>query len=507
MNQEIRASIFRLPEPGQKTSARDLWITMATDVSQEFPESYAFNQELSFKILELAGKVVSPDGNIVRFRTIEVSIRRRSGCPTLLDLSVGNHFAEAREKTKKAIHIVTHPKYSNWARSYGKISLSEHLGLIKAFVSDLLFAGWHVEPDQLGPVSLPHPLIRTSRGIGPYPVAKLSSVSRTPICYPKGCMDIFVVSSSATTAHKVASQLCHAFKGLLGSDQAYRPNIRIGSQIDSSCTNLVLLTDDEDLNLNPLKREQLRAAEARGMRFKLSRVSSLAKQYPCLNIAFDLFHLAGARLWTPSTAMRAFCCVDAGHDKESNRSRWVRVESDSQQNVSKVSVYDSGLGEHLSARLVERLWPQDPEAILCRDGRLSQERGIVETRLIKENRALIEVIKSPRSILWHGGTSSPESAHFGDAIVDSHGEILVQTVTQNISDYIRPVRLSTQGGDPIDLASHFIHQQTMPGLSFFNLSRLPGSLYFADLVSKLTADGWPKAIGRGFAVPTIIPPS
>jgi hypothetical protein len=35
--------------------------------------------------------------------------------------------------------------------------------------------------------------------------------------------------------------------------------------------------------------------------------------------------------------------------------------------------------------------------------------------------------------------------------------------------------------------------------------RLPAPIYWAHLVSKLSADGWPKAIGRGFRVPHIIP--
>ena len=88
---------------------------------------------------------------------------------------------------------------------------------------------------------------------------------------------------------------------------------------------------------------------------------------------------------------------------------------------------------------------------------------------------------------------------------DDHGEVLVQTVPQNVRDTIHPVRLSTGFARPEELAAVFLHQQAMPGLSLFHMSRLPGTLYFADLVSKLTADGWPKVIGRGFNLPAIVP--
>lgn len=94
---------------------------------------------------------------------------------------------------------------------------------------------------------------------------------------------------------------------------------------------------------------------------------------------------------------------------------------------------------------------------------------------------------------------------FGDAAIDPHGDLLLQTVPQSVQDYIHPVRLTTHGADPITLATNFLHQQAVPGLSLFHMSRLPGALYYADLVSKLTGDGWPKAIGRGFFIPEIIP--
>ena len=129
----------------------------------------------------------------------------------------------------------------------------------------------------------------------------------------------------------------------------------------------------------------------------------------------------------------------------------------------------------------------------------------MEARAAAESRPLIEAKKSPKAILWRASENGERPAQFGDAVIDEHDEVLLQTVPQDAHDYIRPLRLTLQGDDPIGLTTAFLHQHAMPGLSIFRLSRLPGALYFADLVSKLTEDGWPKAAGRGFNIPLVIP--
>ena len=157
--------------------------------------------------------------------------------------------------------------------------------------------------------------------------------------------------------------------------------------------------------------------------------------------------------------------------------------------------------------IFESFWPSTGNGIVCRDGRMSQEKSLMEARADAENRPIIESKKSPKAILWRNASTGIRPAEFGDALSDSHGEFLVQTCKQNIQDYIHPVRLTIRSEQPIDVATTFLHQQAVPGLSLFHMSRLPGALYFADLVSKLTRDGWPKAIGRGFRVSGIVPPS
>ena len=207
----------------------------------------------------------------------------------------------------------------------------------------------------------------------------------------------------------------------------------------------------------------------------------------------------------PATPLPAFCSLDAGHDWEGRTSRWVKAESDSDQVITNVQAFDTALAEHIPAEQLNALWPSDATAVLCRDGRLAQERTIFEGRAAREGRSVIEAKKSPKAMLWRESPSGVRTAEFGDAMIDEHGEVLLQTVPQDVRDYIHPIRLSLCGGEPIALATSFLHQHSLPGLSLFKMSRLPGTLYFSDLVSKMTADGWPKAVGRGFRIPQVIP--
>lgn len=136
---------------------------------------------------------------------------------------------------------------------------------------------------------------------------------------------------------------------------------------------------------------------------------------------------------------------------------------------------------------------------------MAQERDAVQARAAREGRLVLEVKKSPKAIVWRSAGSQELIAEVGDAVMDEHGEILVQSIPQQVRDYVRPLRLSTESSKAIELATEFIGQHAIPGLSLYHMSRLPGTLYFADLVSKFAPGGWPKAVGRGFRIPQIIP--
>ena len=83
----------------------------------------------------------------------------------------------------------------------------------------------------------------------------------------------------------------------------------------------------------------------------------------------------------------------------------------------------------------------------------------------------------------------------------------MQPTGQNMPDAKKPIRLTIDENQDkaIELAQSFFEHYGMPSLSLFNTSRLPGTLYFADLISKLTEDGWIKIIGHGLRIDDVIP--
>lgn len=502
---ELKASIFVLPEPSRRQPASDLWAAMAHDLQAEQPERYAASVDWRYRVCMSDERIVSPDKAVLRYRTIEAAIRRSQGRPTLLDLSVGNLFSAANSSKPSPIHIVHDPRYAQWARRAAQVALVEHVRLIKRFIEDLLDAGWAVQPACLSPMQLAPPQVRNGERTCPLPTEKFYQLVKRPAVWPTGGVDFVVVTAGGGSAARAVAELTRAFEALFGVGTRWSPKISSAREPAVGATNLVLLGEDLDLTTRPEVRDMLRTAEAAGARFKLAIPSSLASAYPAQNIVYDMFLIAGGRPWVPVERQPPFCSVDAGHHKEDGRSRWTRVETNADQLITSVKCVDTPLAEHIPPAVLSQLWPSDPQALLCRDGKLSQERAATESRANVEKRSLIEAKKSPRAVLWHETETGLTPAKFGDALVDEHGDILLQTVRQDPADYIHPMRLTCQGIDLAEAATVFLHQQAVPPLSLFRQSRLPGALYFADLVSKRTADGWPKAIGRGFNVPQIVP--
>jgi hypothetical protein len=501
----LRASTFILPEPSRMMHARALWAEMANDVAHQSNDRYEFVGTWGYRVCLKTEAFSSPDRMLVRYRTMEASLRRRSGRPTLLDLSVGNLFSNATASPPEPLHVVNEVRYAQWARHAGQVSLADHVRLVRQFTADVMDAGWRLENAALRPIKIPPPAIRNGRGVQYLPTEKFYLLAQYPAKMADTGLAFTVVWPESSKAAWAAAQLEASLDRMLRVSRPQVPRVLQARRMSAETMNLVLLDDQEDLADLPNLREELRAAEAAGIRFKLAKMGSLSKAYPAQNIAYDMFQIAGGRHWMPAEPQPAFCSMDAGHDKAGNKSRWVKVETDGQQAIRKVSVFDTCLAEHLPAALVDVMWPSEPTAIACRDGRFSQERSVMEARAAMECRPLIEAKKSPRAILWHASGNGELPAQFGDAVIDDHDEVLLQTVPQDPRDYIHPVRLALQGEDAIQLTTAFLHQHAIPGLSLFRMSRLPGALYFADLVSKLTTDGWPKAVGRGFNIPQVIP--
>lgn len=502
---QVRASIFSLIEPSRRTSVRELWAEIARDVEEEFKGIYLYREEWRYRIVVRNCPSISPDKTLARYRTIEAGIRRQAEKPTLLDLSVGNLFCKATSEPTERIHVVNDPRYAVWARHAGQIPLLEHVHLVEQFVEHIMDAGWMLEKPEVTPFRVDPPRIRNGRGECLLPTKGFGQLARFPAVDAPPDTEFVVVDSRNSVGRRAASSLEQAFSRCFPGSLVKGTSVSFSDSMAASDVNLFVLDDRDDLNENQRLRDTLRQAEADGYRFKLAKASSLSKPYPMQNIAYDLFQLAGGRPWESVAAQPAFCSLDAGHSADLRKSRWVKVESDRQQRIFDVRAILTPLAEHVPSSSIDELWPLQEDAIACRDGRLSQERGSMEMRAAAELRSLIEVKKSPKAILWRLDGDEIRPAEFGDAVLDDHGDVLLQTVSQDVRDYIHPVRLTGSGNRVDEMATAFLHQHAMPGLSLFHMSRLPGTLYLADLISKMTSDGWSKAIGRGFRLASLVP--
>lgn len=502
---EFCASIFGLTEPGRRIPAKELWAEIAHDVAGEFNDRYSYREDWNYSIVVRDAASISPDKTLARYRTIDAGIRRQPGRPTLLDLSVGNFFCKAQAELGERLHVVNDPRFSKWARQAGQVPLHEHVRLVELFVEHVMDAGWMLEKSEITQFRVRPPMVRNGRGESLLPTKGFVQLARYPCVDVPSDTAFVVVDPSSSVARQTAHSLVQAFQGCFPGSLVRDTIVSCSRRMVPSAINLVLLGEHDDLRELHEMRDMLRQAEAEGWRFKLAKAASLSKPYPTQNIAYDLFQIAGGRPWVPAFPQPPFSSMDAGHSVEVRKSRWVKVESDSQLRIQDVKAVQTPLAEHVPVECIDAMWPSQREAIVCRDGRFSQERGLMEARALSEERILIEAKKSPKAIMWRLNGTDTRPAEFGDAVMDEHGEVLLQTMPQDERDYVHPLRLLINGGRAEEMTTAFLHQHAMPGLSLFRMSRLPGTLYLADLISKLTSDGWPKAIGRGLQLPSLVP--
>lgn len=503
----ISASIYEFSEPSMASSSRDLWIKICSDLASRFPDIYKFHKGQHFKVTVKNGVQFSPSKELARLRVISVSIRRAHGKPSLLDISVRNQFSSASSQYCDPISDISikYPKEARWINSAQKIPLAEHLRLIKLFILHTSTLGWEFTPAKLESFTLPAAKIQNGHNEYTHGEVSLAKLIKDPYVDLQTNVNFVVGSADFGKAKIVADRLQASVADLLGRSGSRVPTVNARPQLSQEDVNLWLLDDSCDLAELPELRVKMRDAEERGIKFKLCKFGSTGNRAALTNITYDMCLIAGLIPYVPVNQIPNICAVDAGHSHEQRKSRWVYAESDGKHVISKVKVFDTELAENLPDHLFDTFWPELKGTIFCRDGRFSKERSHFETRAKKDNKELIECKKSPASIIWRQVDEGVFTSVPGDCVIDPHGEILLQTIKQNINDYIRPLRLRVLSPKVLDVATIFYQHQAMPGLSLFNSSRLPGTLYYADLISKLTTTGWPKVVGRGLSLGEIIP--
>jgi hypothetical protein len=458
-----------------------------------------------YRLLVTDTKEVSPDGGYWQFRTLNVQPRVKRGAPVLLDIDVGNWFCAAG-KLDASIRQDSIPD-SKWVRNVASIKLREHVERASRVFKSLKSAGWAVERAEFTALPLTPPVIETASGCVDYTPDRLSNIAR--MSFDKQSYPVFGVMQleGRGSVSKAESALRDAWQGLARSGTAL--SVR---QVGDPCGKeglavLVLIPDSVDLLGRPDLRDRLRDWETAGCRFKLTRTTSLDNRFSVQNICFDLAGIAGTIHWYAAHDMRPVVAFDAGHHTASCRSRWACAEINRRLQVAHLRAIDGGLAEHIPDPIAEQFWPRQSDAMVLRDGRLARERAAFTRRAKEDGRWLMEVKKHPHAVLFRRSTQAnqPQGAKYGDALVDPHGDVLLQTISQGSGECVHPVRVSTDEVDRGAQLQALFDQTAVRMLSMFRAARLPGGIYWADLVSKLDKAGWSQAIGRGWRLTTLVP--
>lgn len=350
------------------------------------------------------------------------------------------------------------------------------------------------------------PSIETPDGRESYAPDRVGRLARQSLCASAPISVRVMPLDGRCDFDSVAESLHQAWAAL--TRNRLKPDVRpVDLPVpDPSSVTLILLPDTIDLAARADLRARLAAWEGAGGLFKLARMATLGQRFAVQNICFDLASLTGRDFWQCASAVNPAVAFDAGHDTSIQRSRWASAFVDDRLHVASLKAIDTELAEHIPQNVVDQFWPSDAKSMVLRDGRLARERDSMRALAKIDERWLLEVKKHPGTILFRDEAGRSVGAEFGDAVVDAHGDVLLQTLSQDTSDCHHPLRLSLASSADRDAQVQAIFAQTaVPGLTLFRPSRLPGAIYWADLASKLDKSGWTQVIGRGWRLESVVP--
>ena len=499
----LSATTCVLPNRGSDGSPLQLWMEMAGTLCARAGSPYRQNRA-QYRLLLTDTRVASPDGEIFRYRTVNLRPRIKAGLPTLLDIDAGNWFCR-RDDESIPLRAAEIPA-TTWVRSVSTVPLDEHLRLARAAAKELKDSGWVVERAELEPLPLAMPRVETPHGVQAYAPGSVPQLAKWSL---NGCapLTIRVMQLDGRCDFESVSDSLRDVWATLTRNAESLDVVHVDApDADPSSVTLVLLADNVELTQRADLRTRLAVWEKAGYRFKLARAVTLGNRYAAQNICLDLALMAGLGFGGFASGIKPAVALDAGHDSDGNRSRWASARVDDRLRVDSLSTIDTELAEHIPRGVTERFWPKGSDAMVLRDGRLARERASWNERASAEERWVMEVKKHPGTILFRTSNRQEIGARFGDAVVDAHGDVLLQTLSQGTGDCHHPLRVSLAATSDRDAQLQALFTQTaVPGLTLFRPSRLPGAIYWADLASKLDRTGWTQVIGRGWRLTSVVP--
>src|SRR5690625_154086 len=503
METRLAATMCTLPGRGRGERPLDIWSDIAGTLCSGRSADY-HDMGRRYRLLLPDSKARSPDGKLQRFRTVNVHPRIKKGCPTLLDLEVDNWFCRADNPTCP-VRVADIPD-AGWARRESTIPLAECLALTRKVVRDLKQAGWVVKQAELKPLALEYPTIAVNGQTRRFTPGQTSKLVRQALRYWP-VSDFGVVGLGESDLQRAAKALSDAWAGLTaGSGPSPNVHRQTAPEAGGEIVSLVVIPNDVDLWERPDLLTKLVEWEAEGCRFKLARSTTLSKRFPLETGCYDLALISGFSPWIPELPVVPATGFDAGHDTGTQRSRWAAATANSRLQIESVATTDTPLAEHMPDRVLERFWPDGADSMILRDGRLARERKEMMQRTTAESRPLVEVKKRPGTYLFRKRDKQDGGAQFADAVTDSHGEVLLQTLSNGRGNYHQPLRISLLSvADRLPALQGLLAQTAVPTLALFHGTRLPGVIYWADRASKLDRTGWSQVIGRGWHLPGLVP--
>lgn len=492
----VNATVFSLEEVEVGRPNRDIAIEMAEALAGEYPERYALGVSHGELVAIKDARACYPkDPGVCRYRTIDYNIVRLAN-GAAIELCVSNQFVGLKNESESG-------DLAAWKKRISDVPWKEHVERVRQLVLDLEEAGWILPVMDLESYQARQVRMVNRAGSVFYDGRGFSKIVKEPLVIPDG-IDLVVADSAGEMSQGMIEGLIDALNRLFNDKQGKAVTVSRKNDLERLSADqvglIVLPSEWVPSPRDPLYAflQQLESTKAK---FQLSLAKSLHNRFSLQNIAFSLFELAGGLGWTTEThRARTIISLDAGHARVASLSRWCATRYESKSSKVDVAFYDSERKENLTEAVFERIaakWSGKGYEV-WRDGRWHKDDvSWIQPKFPASQ--CYEVIKNPRSVLYRGSIESPAVPHLGDCVRYENGHYLVQTIeVDGAKGYQRPLRVRGDiDGEQLD---DIVSLCKRPAKSIYHSSRLPIPLYWADRASKLTVDGWLKAIGQGWGL-------
>jgi len=515
-NTELAATIFEVDPPVSFSNGRELLAAMLEDCAGASRGQLEIigGQRPSLVLPSWAHKSLNPPG-LHRFLAVRFRVLWPSSDSPGIEVCGGNCFTLdqgsqgiAPARISPAEIQKRFPTATRWLRNTSDISLTAHLHAVSTWFRAAERAGWKPKRLHLEELNLRDLCIQSGQGRQrleePF---KSIILARNPVRSPP-CIDLTIIGRNKDrhSARAVEAAFRTWWRSLPVSIR--HADIDQRPFIDPPSLSLLVIPDGEDIH-NPPWIDWLRISEAAGNLFKIVREQSLRSSDACTNLTFDLFMLAGGIPWTAAIDQEdeVVLGLDAGHNRDERWSRWVAARQNVGDNTISCKVVRTELAEHIPTTTIARLlsphWASSGLTVF-RDGRFHSENR----HDISPEGMTVSVVKHPRAVLYRQLHRHLRPARFGDALLYPDGRVLLQTSSNRdvSSSWKMPIRIGAEHQKQVERAVYLtVILCRQPALGIYHQPRLPSPVYWADLISKTTSEGWPKVVGRGLALESIIP--